>query len=274
MATLDRIAQCVRRASARRERLLAVYLTVGDPLAADPRTGDPLSAALAAVAAGADILELGIPTPTTSPRGADVRDSFERARPTGTQQAWELLRLLRGTVPQTPLLPLVYPATVNDLGWDRLIDDARQAGADGLVLTSPAGGADVRRVAAAGLSAIPLVTPSTPPGQARELEEHAEHLTYRNLASGTGEPLDLEAATETAARMSQSAAKPFLVGFGIRHEHEIRALAPHAAGVVLGSRPLRILGESEPELRLERLRAATRRWKAATVLTEKTSGAV
>lgn len=267
--TADRLGRCLRLAGDRGERLLVVYLTLGDPLtdtADTVDTTDTADLALAAVEAGADVLELGLPTPRTSPRGGQLRRSFDRARGAGPGAAWARLGRLRAALPDTPLLPLVFPQTVADLGWDRLIADSAGAGADGLVLAAPQRPDEVDRVASAGLSAIPLVPAAASPAQVRRLEAAASHLTYRNLAGRTGDPLDLAAARRTTARLAAAATRPFLAGFGIRHPHEIRALAPDAAGLVVGSELLRRLAAAAPARRQATVRACVGAWKAATVL--------
>ncbi|MCW2877862.1 MAG: trpA [Sphaerisporangium sp.] len=267
MEPVDRLGDRLRRATAKRERLLVVYLTLGDPL-----TSDPLDVALAAVEAGADVLELGIPTPSVRPRGSEIGRSFARAADVDPGQAWTLMRKLRDAAPATPILPLVYPATVDDLGWDRLTADSADAGADGLVLTRPESPDDVRRVTTTGLSCVPFIASSAGEAEVRRMEDPADLLTYRSLAARTGDPLDLAQAGRVTARLAETAAKPFVVGFGIRDEREIRALAPHAAGLVIGSRLLGLLWEAAPDRRIETMRETVRRWKAATVLDEIPAG--
>ncbi|HEY3606530.1 MAG TPA: tryptophan synthase subunit alpha [Pseudonocardiaceae bacterium] len=260
MPTLDRLGDRLAAAGTRGERLLVLYLTLGDPLA------DSLELAVAAVAAGADVLELGIPTPGTRPRGTDIASSFDRARECSPDRALALVRELRDRLPGTPLLALVYPPTVADIGADRLPELAAAAELDGLVLTDPDGGLTAGQVAAAGLSAIPLVTPGTDPARRRQLEDTARHLTYQTLAERTGvllDPTQVGRIAETAAR---TATKPFLAGFGIRDEHDIRAVAPHAGGVVIGSELYRGLAAAQQAARVAWTGTAVRRWKAATVL--------
>jgi tryptophan synthase alpha chain len=260
LPSLDRLGARSRAASARQERLLVLYLTLGDPLA------DPLDLALAAAAAGADVLELGLPTPGTRPRGADIAASFDRAREFPPDRLWALVGELRAALSGTPLLALVYPQTVADVGADRLLDLAAAADLDGLVLTDPDGRLAARRVAAAGLSAVPLVPPGTDPARRRRLEYTARHLTYQALAERTGARLDPARIRRSAQATALGATKPFLAGFGIRDERDIRAAAPYAAGVVIGSELYRGLAAARPATRVAWTEAAVRRWKAATVL--------
>jgi tryptophan synthase alpha chain len=257
---VDRVGDRLRVAGARGERLLVVYLTVGDPLT------DPVELALAAAAAGADVLELGIPTRQTCPRGADIAASFDRARQCTTDQAWAQVQELRARLPELPLLVLVYPTTVTDHGADRLLALTAESGVDGLVLTDPDGPLPAERVADTGLSAIPLLTTGVDPARRRRLEDTARHLTYQALAERTGAQLDRTQVGRLAETAAKSATTPFLGGFGIRDEHDIRAVAPHAAGVVIGSELYRGLSGAEPAARVAWAEAAVRRWKAATVV--------
>ncbi|WP_410619979.1 tryptophan synthase subunit alpha [Amycolatopsis sp. cmx-8-4] len=264
MPTLDRVGDRLRRAETRGERLLVVYLTLGDPVTGSP--ADPLELAEAVVAAGADVLEFGIPTAGTRPRGADIAASFDRARSCAPERAWELVGELRTRLPQVPLLALVYPSTVTDLGADRLLEWSDKSELDGLVLTDPAGRLTADRVAAAGLSAVPLLTAATGPARRRELEDAARHFTYQALAERTGVRLDPVEAGRFAEAAAREATKPFLGGFGLRDEHDIRAVAPHVAGVVVGSELYRGLARTAPAARVAAAGDTVRRWKAATIL--------
>jgi tryptophan synthase alpha chain len=255
---LDRLGDRVRATGARAERLLVLYLTVGDPLSDDLE--------LPAVRAGADVLELGIPTANTSPRGATMAESFDRARETAPERAFERIHRLRESLPDVPMLILVYPQTVTDLGAERLLALAEESDVDGLVLTDPEGALTATRVAASSLSAVPLVTPGTEAAKRRRLEDTARHFTYQALADRTGASLDPEQVGRFAETAASSASKPFLAGFGIRDEPDIRAVAPHAAGVVIGSELYRGLSAAAPANRVTWTRAAVARWKSATVL--------
>lgn len=254
---LDRLGG---RLSAEHACLLVVYLTLGDPLA------DVVELATAAVDAGADVVELGVPTPGAAPRGADVALSYARARHCPPERSWELARELRARLPRTPLLALLYPHTVADIGADRLLDALALSDVDGAVLTDP-NALPPARVADAGLSAIPLITPGADSARRRALEDGARHCTYQALADRTGARLDPARAARFAAEAAATATKPFLAGFGIRGAADIRAVAPHAVGVVIGSALLRGLAATDPTAQVEWTRAAVRRWKAATALT-------
>ncbi|MGH3646421.1 MAG: tryptophan synthase subunit alpha [Micromonosporaceae bacterium] len=261
MGAENRLRERLAAVDARSERLLVLYLTLGDPL-----LRDPCELARVAADAGADLLELGIPTRGTRPRGDELASSFDRARDVRLPYVWGTLRAIRDAVPGTPLLPLVYPQTVGDIGADRLLASAAGYGADGLVLTAPDHALPVHEVVSAGLAAIPLVRPENTLAEQVRLERAADLLTYRDLGHRSGVRLVPSLARDLTARYARNATRPFLVGFGIRDERDIRAVAPYASGVVIGSQLLRELRRSAPGDQLERLDAAVRRWKAATRL--------
>ncbi|OLF12970.1 hypothetical protein BLA60_06895 [Actinophytocola xinjiangensis] len=257
MAEVDRIGARLRRTAGRGERLLVVYLTVGDPVT-------PNDLAVAVAQAGADVLELGIPTPSTAPRGAEIAHSFDRARDHTPHQAWKLVGELRARLPDTPLITLVYPSTVTDLGPHGVLSACQESGVDGLVLTDPDGDLTSATVADTDLSAIPLIRQGT--GSPHRLEATARHLTYRPLAPRTGDLLNRTEAHRAAEATAATATRPFLAGFGLRTEHDIRAVVPHAAGVVLGSELYRGLTTRPPPERTPWATGAVQRWKTATAL--------
>ncbi|MFJ9829559.1 tryptophan synthase subunit alpha [Streptomyces sp. NPDC101160] len=257
MAGVDRLGRALRSAEQDRRSLLVVYLTHA------PADCRPVELALAAVEAGADVLELGLPTPSAAPRGEEIRDSFRRAAATTTEEAWDVLGRLREALPDTPLLPLIYPETSDDLGWRPLLDGAASAGADGVVLTRPWHDGGLERVAASGLSAVPVLPATASPAEVTRAEAGAQHLTYRALADRTGGRVDLDSARALAEELGRTATKPFLVGFGISEAEEIEALAPHAAGVVVGSAAIRAVRSAAPGARVRALSTAVRAWKNA-----------
>jgi tryptophan synthase alpha chain len=256
----DRLGALLRAARSERERLLVVYLTLGDPL-----TSGPPGLATVIAHAGVDVLELGIPTPGARPRGAAIGASFERSRGVGLARVWAELGELRRRLPSTPLILLVYPETVADIGWSRLLAESTRLGVDGMVLTEPTVAA-LGEVSAAGLNAIPLIRPTTDRDTARQLEDCATDLTYRALAAGTGATLDGGAVAQLTTELAVSSLKPFIVGFGMRNEREIRTVAPHVAGVVIGSEFLIRISEVAANDRPRYAEDLIQRWKTATVV--------
>jgi tryptophan synthase alpha chain len=236
-----------------------VYLTLGDPLTSGPPDLAPVIAR-----AGVDVLELGIPTPGVRPRGAAIGASFERARGIGLARVWAELGELRRRLPSTPLVLLTYPETVADIGWARLLAESVRLGVDGMVLTEPTA-ETLGEVSAAGLNAIPLIRPTTDRDTAGQLEHCATDLTYRALAAGTGATLDREVVARLTAELAADSVKPFIVGFGMRNERDIRTVAPHVAGVVIGSEFLIRISAVAANDRARYAERLIQRWKSAMV---------
>lgn len=235
-----------------------LYLTLADPLT----SGDPeLISAIAD--AGVDILELGLPTPSVGPRGMEIGRSFARCGDVEPDRVWRELSKLRGRLPTLPIVLLIYPETIADIGFPTLLDKSVAAGVDGLVLTTP-NDVELRRVRSVGLSAIPLIRPTHGPRDVRHWEDHASHLTYRTLASKTGDALTEKMIVQRVGDISSAATKPVFAGFGIRYESEIRLLVPQVAGVVIGSEFLRLIANEDRSTRTARAIELVRGWKAAT----------
>jgi tryptophan synthase alpha chain len=255
MIPTDRLGDEVRRTSNSGRRMLVVFATLGDPL-----TEDLLAHV---VTAGADGLELGLPTSRTRPGGTEIRRSFERAVQHARRDVWYQLHEIRERLPDTVLLPLVYPETVLDLGLDRILGESKSTEMDGLVLVQPSARGLLDRVAQSGLSAVPVIKPALDARVEARLEAAAPHLTYRVLATRTGAPLGLAGARAAAAILRARARRACLVGFGIRTESEIRVLAPEVTGFVIGSEFLRVLRNAKPGRRHDVLARRIQAWKAA-----------
>jgi tryptophan synthase alpha chain len=253
MSSPDGLGKVLQQAASRDESLLVIYLTLTDPLV-------PLELAKAIVDAGADVIEVGIPTCNSRPKGREIAMSFQRAG--HADAGWTALTALRDALPQTPLLTLVYPETVADLGWPNL--RCNSAGADGLVLTDPADLGEVLDAAETGPSIVPLIPGHSNDRHAARLEAAATHLTYRTLLDCTGGVLNLGQTRRHLARVASRATKPFLAGFGIHHACEIRELVPYAVGVVIGSALLRLVRTTAPTTRETEVCQQVREWKTAT----------
>lgn len=256
MSSTARLAALVDRAVGTGDRMLVVYATLGDPA-----TDDELL--LAAAAAGADVLEVGLVTASARPRGAEIAESFARARQASAGDPIERCARLRALAPATAIMPLVYPETIGDLGIDSLLDGAAGAGMDGLVVVGPTGPDQLAQVEACGLPAVPVLRSDDDAARIAALERAVSLLTYRTLAPTTGASLDLSAACAAAAAAARTALRPFLVGFGVSHTAEVRALATHAAGVVIGSALIRLARAAPPDEQAARVAEAVTAWRTA-----------
>ena len=216
---------------------LVIYLMSG-------RATPPIAAA--AVAGGADIVELGFPFSDPLADGPVVRRAAERALAEGmrTRACLECLAQTRELVPDTPLVPMTYAALLEAYGWDRFADDVRAAGATSLIVADlPAGERpELRRVQ--------LVAPTSTDERLRVAAEQTDGWLYLVTLTGTtGARDDLSPALAgLVERVRAVTSVPLYAGFGISTPEHARAAAQLADGVVVGSRAVEIAQEGPEAL--------------------------
>jgi tryptophan synthase alpha chain len=227
--------------------VLVVYLMCG------PETPE---LAEAAVAGGADLVELGFPFSDPLADGPVIRRAAERALAQGmrTGRCLEILAATRERLPRTPLLPMTYSSLLEAYGWERFAADARSAGATSLIVADlPAGERpELRRVQ--------LVAPTSTDERVRLAAEHTDGWLYLVSVTGTtGARDDLSPALAGLVERARAATElPLYAGFGISTPEQARAAAELADGIVVGTSAL-AAAEGGPEaLRsyLQKLREA------------------
>ncbi len=238
-----RIEQAFRRAASEGRPALMPFLTAGHP---DLATTASLLAALPA--AGADIIELGIPFSDPIADGPVIAESMHRALLAGVTPE-SVLACVAKARPAAPVLAMVSVSIVERLGAGRFMADARSAGLDGLIV--PDAGPDfwtdalLRDADEAGLAIVELVAPSTPIDRVRRIVLRARSFVYLLARAGiTGEQRD---APEIAARVEAiRAIAPvrIAVGFGISNAQHVRSVGAHADGAIVGSALVRRLDEA------------------------------
>jgi len=240
--------------------MLVPYLTAGDP-----SPSATVEIALAAIASGADAIELGIPTEGARPGGMEVQHSFARAlaRTASGIGVWDVCRQLRVAAPETPILALAFTASIQEVGWESFMGELRGSGIDGLIIADLDDPDLLDQVASCGISPVPLLRRGIPSDLAERLERKAGHMAYRTLSLQTGATLDVAECLSIAGSMRATATKPYLLGFGLRDGSELRALAPYADGFVIGSELLRRIDRLPAEKRLAAVPEWIREWKAA-----------
>jgi tryptophan synthase alpha chain len=203
---------------------LVVYLMAG------PETPE---LAEAAVAGGADLVELGFPFSDPLADGPVVRLAAERALAQGmrTGRCLEILAATRERLPETPLVPMTYASLLEAYGWERFATDARAAGATSLIVADlPAGERpELRRVQ--------LVAPTSTDERLRLAAEHTDGWLYLVTVTGTtGARDDLSPALAGLVERARTATElPLYAGFGISTPEQARAAAELADGIVVGT---------------------------------------
>ncbi|HSG47282.1 MAG TPA: tryptophan synthase subunit alpha, partial [Longimicrobiales bacterium] len=215
---------------------LVPYVTAGHPGA-----GVTPELLRAVADASADVIELGIPFSDPLADGPTIQRSSFQALAQGATAAGalEALRTFR-TTHATPVVLFTYLNPVLRYGVPAFLSDAREAGAQGLLVTDLPTGADAAledRIRASGLDLIRLVAPTTPAERIPVVAGGGSGFLYYISRTGvTGAREELRATLgEEVARVRDAVSLPVAVGFGISTPEQAAAVAAVADGVVVGS---------------------------------------
>lgn len=223
------------RASGR--KALVPFITAGDP---SLEATVPVMHAL--VAAGADVIELGVPFSDPMADGPVIQHSSERAlaRGAGLDRVLEMVREFRRTDGDTPVVFMGYLNPVEVRGPERYAAALAAAGVDGTLLVDlpPEEAAEYRSAfEAAGVDLILLAAPTSSPARMGLLRQHAAgYLYYVSYAGVTGaDRLDSAQAGDRLRELREGSDVPVVVGFGIRDADSAVRMSVQADGVVVGS---------------------------------------
>jgi tryptophan synthase alpha chain len=218
-------------------KALVPFFTAGDP---SKEATVPVMHALAA--AGADVIELGVPFSDPMADGPTIQRSSERAlaRGAGLSFVLDAVRGFRQTDDETPVVLMGYLNPVEIRGYARFSEEASAAGVDGVLLVDlPPEEADTLRAAlsAEGIALILLASPTTPDARMDRLCRDAQgYLYYVSYAGVTGaDRLDTGDASAHLTTIRARAGVPVVAGFGIKDAASAAAMAQSAEGVVVGS---------------------------------------
>lgn len=241
----QRLHDAFATARAENRGALMPYLTAGDPSLA--RTRDLLAAVRAA---GADLVELGIPYSDPLADGPVIQEAGQRALRGGTRVAGivEMVRDLRGGGCDLPLVLMTCYNPILAYGPERFAADFAAAGADGVLVTDlpPAESAEWCEIAAQhDLGTVFLVAPTTPPERIHLATERTTGFVYtvsRAGVTGTRDELPPD-LTDLVAAIRRVTDLPVAVGFGISHAGHVRQVCQVADGAIVGSALVKIIAE-------------------------------
>jgi len=213
------------------------FLMAGDP---DPATSLAIIRALPA--AGADIIEIGMPFTDPMADGPSIQAAGLRALKAGMtlRKTLEMIRAFRTQDDATPVVLMGYYNPIYIHGVERFLLDARSAGVDGLIIVDLPPEEDTELclpAMRAGLNFIRLATPTTDERRLPAVLANTSGFVYYVSITGiTGSAsADSSAVARTVARIKRHTDLPVCVGFGIRTPQAARAIAAHADGAVVGT---------------------------------------
>jgi tryptophan synthase alpha chain len=204
--------------------------------------------AAAAVAGGADIVELGFPFSDPLAEGPIIRRASERALAAGmrTKPCLEMLARTRELLPDSPLVPMTYAAVLEAYGYDRFVADAGAAGATSFILV------DIPAEQHPELKRVQLIAPTSTDERIRLAAERTDGWLYVvSLTGTTGAREQVSAQLGGLAKRTRALVPdvPLYAGFGISTPEQAATVAELVDGVVVGSRAVQVAEEGPEALR-------------------------
>lgn len=234
-----------------------------------PTEVDALAAAEAALAAGADLLEVGVPFSDPLADGPTIADAgrISLASGGGLPSAQRLVAALRQGGRTAPILVMTYLNPLLAAGEHETLASLRAAGADGLIVPDlPAGGSPrLERLAASlDLAMSFLVAPNTSPARIDAAVRASTGFLYVVPLLGVTGARDHVAAGAAdlleSVRRRAGGRAPVAAGFGLSTPAQVAALAPAADGLIIGSALVAAMRDGGPP----RMGALVRSLAAAT----------
>jgi len=240
----ERITAAIRAANSRGEPALIAYLTAGHP------SRERFTEHVRALAAAAEVVEIGVPFTDPMADGVTIQRSSERALQQGVTLRWILSALCAMPPVEAPLILMSYLNPLLALGYERLAHEALEARVCGLIVPDlPYDESSPLRAALAerGLALVQMVTPVTAPERLRQVTAASEGFVYAVTMTGTtGRNVEIPAAAlEYLDRVRAVTPLPVCAGFGIRSPGQIARLRGHVDGVVIGSALVELLERGE-----------------------------
>ncbi|MEO1198308.1 MAG: tryptophan synthase subunit alpha [Pseudomonadota bacterium] len=216
---------------------LVTFITAGDP---DLATSQAILNGLPA--AGADVIELGMPFSDPMAEGPPIQASSKRALDAGQTMAktLQMVRDFRARDDATPIVLMGYYNPIYSYGNDRFLADAKQAGVDGLIIVDLPPEADDELCLPAldhGLNFIRLATPTTDDKRLPAVLANTSGFVYYVSITGiTGAAApDADRVASAVTRIKSHTELPVAVGFGVKTPDQAAGIARAADAVVVGS---------------------------------------
>ena len=216
---------------------LVTFVTAGDP---DQKTAREI--VLGLPAAGADMIELGMPFSDPMADGPSVQTSSLRALKAGAtlSNTLELVAAFRTEDQDTPIILMGYYNPIYIYGVDAFLTDAKAAGIDGLIIVDlpPEEDSELCEPAIdSGIRWIRLATPTTDEKRLPKVLNNASgFIYYVSILGVTGSASTPEDATRKAViRLKSHTDLPVAVGFGIKTPEMAATIAKSADAAVVGS---------------------------------------
>ena len=228
---------------------LVVYLTAGDPDLEATR-----SIAIAAIDAGAQVIELGVPFSDPLADGPVIQRAMERALALGIslRDVLGLAAEIRAARPQAGLVIFSYLNPILCYGMNRFATDAAAAGVDGVLVTDlivEEAGEYLAEMERVGLAPIFLAAPTSPDERLEAIATHSKGFIYAISRVGiTGKQQTMTSdAASLVGRIRRWSSLPVAVGFGISNSEHVAQVGQFADAAVIGSAIVELIERSTAE---------------------------
>jgi len=228
---------------------LVVYLTAGDP-----SLETTTAIAVEAIDAGADVIELGVPFSDPLADGPVIQRASERALARGTKlsDVLKVAREIHTARPAAGLIIFTYLNPVLRYGLARFADDAKAAGADGVLLIDlivEEAGEYLAEMDRTGLAPVFLAAPTSSDERLEAIASHSRGFIYAISRTGiTGKQASMTAeASALVDRIRRWSTLPVAVGFGISNAQHVAQVAEFADAAVIGSAIVELVERATPD---------------------------
>ncbi len=234
---MSRIEQSLTRLKAENRKALIPYITAGDPY-----PGVTVGLMHELVAAGADIIELGVPFSDPMADGPVIQKAVENAleHDVSLNDVLAMVEQFRAQDSDTPVVLMGYLNPVEQMGYAEFAQACKRVGVDGVLTVDlpPEEAADLtEQLVKQAVDRIFLLSPTSRPDRIKLIAKHASgYIYYVSLKGITGaNTLDIASVAEKMAEIRAVTEIPVGVGFGIKNAELAASVAEVADAVVVGS---------------------------------------
>ncbi len=234
---MSRLKDTFESLEASSRKAVVPYIVAGDPTVA---ATVPLMHSL--VAAGADIVEIGVPFSDPMSEGPVIQKGHERALANGVslRQVLDMVAEFREQDSRTPIVVMGYANPLERMGYPAFADACAKSGVDGIITVDlPPEEVDTlnQELKRVDLDNIFLISPTTPSERIATITASASGFIYYVAVKGVTGAGNLDAVdvSEHLARIRVTSDLPVCVGFGIKDAASAASVAGFAEGVVVGS---------------------------------------
>ena len=228
---------------------LVIYFTAGDPDLVTTR-----DMAIAAIDNGADVIELGVPFSDPLADGPVIQRASERAVAKGTRlsDVLGICREIRAVRPDAGIILFSYLNPVVRFGMEAFAKAAKEAGADGVLLTDmivEEAGEYLRVMKENDLAPVFLAAPTSPDERLKAIAENSRGFVYAISRVGiTGTQTELASDAEgLVTRLRKFTKLPIALGFGVSTAEHVKTVNTFADAAVVGSAIVALIEKTPAE---------------------------